>query len=150
MDEIAVNGHKSAMETRNKTSHSERRNYLNFKRPREQFNHTTNGYFEDIKKIRSSKLSVVSQKVPISLDEMYMADHKIQANYTKPKFGLKSYHVASNMQKEPYYQIAKIVFAKEEDKNKKRDHFLDQVVKLAAWKPCAKMPHDDWSKKSFT
>ena len=54
------------------------------------------------------------------------------------------------MLKEPNYQIAKIVFAKEEDKTKKRDHFLDDIIKANAWKPAAKKAHDDWSTKSFT
>ena len=54
------------------------------------------------------------------------------------------------MLKEPNYQIAKIVFAKEEDKTKKRSHFLDDIIKANAWKPAPKKAHDDWSTKSFT
>ena len=95
-------------------------------------------------------MSVYNPPLPIAFDEIYQADHKAEANYIRPKFGLKGYALVNSMLKEPNYQITKIVFAKEGDKDKKKDHFLDYVVKANKWKPAAKQPHDDWSKKSYT
>lgn len=57
---------------------------------------------------------------------------KLFFNKARPKHGIKNYHVADNFNKEPYYKIQKIAFAKHD---KPKDHFLDAHCKIHGPKP---------------
>lgn len=104
---------------------------------------------EGVKKIRSSKLMNVDPPAAITFDDLYKTGHRRDAGYYHPQYGPKGYECRDSSLIEPNYKIKKICFARPEDKEKKRDHFLDAVMKLAKTRPDCKMPHDDWSAKSY-
>jgi len=57
---------------------------------------------------------------------------RLYFNKAKPKFGMSHYEIHDNMQKEPYFKIHKIAINK---RDKPKDHFFDDYVKIHGPKP---------------
>ena len=92
----------------------------------------THAETNDLFQRTQSRLSAKTTKNNIPIQAMMEDQMKLYFNKARPKYGIKNYHVADNMNKEPYFKIQKIAFSKHD---KPKDHFLDAHCKIHGPKP---------------